>query len=76
MTATPMTAAEKQDLPVLDFVIPKFGKHANNTQPFNNGSDISKYRINDLLKEETRSDRTDLFSKFVFLITAVRSISE
>jgi hypothetical protein len=67
MAATPMTAAEKNNLPVLDFAIPGF-RNDSNTHPFNIGASVSKYRVVDLAKEESRSDRTDWFSKLLFLI--------
>jgi len=67
MAATPMTAAEKNNLPVLDFIIPGF-RNDSNTHPFNIGTSVSKYRFVDLANEKSRSDRTDWFSKLLFLI--------
>jgi hypothetical protein len=49
MAATPMTAAEKNNLPVLDFIIPGF-RNDSNTHPFNIGTSVSKYRFVDLAK--------------------------
>jgi hypothetical protein len=67
MAAISMTVAEKHGLPVLDFVIPRFGEDSN-THPFNVGANIEKYTVDDLFKKESRSDRTDWFSKVLFLI--------